>query len=68
MATVVNGVQKDPLIIDQNKEIDWAQYASDCGAHVFYPKTQTLIWIMNAQPDCSVKVKILDSVKVNTRL
>lgn len=51
-------------MIKQNQEVDWSNYANNCGTHAFFPTNQTLIWLMNGSPSCEVEVKILNTVKV----
>lgn len=57
-----------PIEYEEGKTTDWTQLTGSCGSHTYFPLNQTLIWVMNARPDCEVTVVIENSVKVAMRL
>lgn len=63
MTTFVNGIKQTPKVVKDGEDLDWASFKNNCGYHSYFPRNQTLIWIMNANDNCEVEVRILNTLK-----
>jgi hypothetical protein len=68
LMTKVNGQLKDPEILPDSGVVDWDKLKNTCGAYVFYPKLQTITWVMNTNSNCVVHVIQIKSIKATVRL
>ena len=68
LMTKVNGVMLDPEVLPVDGVINWSSLQNKCGAYIFYPKLQTIEWIMNAQSNCVVHIIQIKSIKASVRL
>lgn len=62
----VNGTVRKPSV-----EVDGVLPkldGTDCGAHYFWFKNRTIHFVVNADPNCLVKTKLVDMVWISMRL
>lgn len=66
MITLVNDVRVAPKIVGDDQTYDFTK--SKCGDHVFFPSNRTIIFYIDAQPSCVVKVSIIPSIQLSLRI
>ena len=67
LVTVVNNKAQTPLIVEENKQIDWQTHKTNCGAHIYFPSNSTIIWVVPTN-NCEVKIKKLKTINIAMRL
>ena len=63
---LVNGKIISPYVLSEN--VDLFSKTDICGANNFNPDNRTVEFVVNRKSDCIVRVRYVDSVKVNMRL
>jgi hypothetical protein len=63
---LVDGKIISPYVLSEN--VDLFTKTNICGANNFNPDNRTIEFVVNRNPNCMVRVRYIDSVKVNMRL
>ena len=51
-----------------NDNVDLTKKTNVCGANIYDYKTRTIQFAFNGSPDCLVRTRILDTVRINIKV